>query len=288
MAASHRAFCVAFVTFSTYALFGASCSSSKSSDETVGTSNDGTGGSGSDSGTANVDVVDSGAVTIVEPNETLGGKTYAEWGAAWHKWLYELPGPNFPVQDDTGEYCSMGQSGGQSDAAAGTTPFFLSVEARTDIKVTRKCTIPAEQPVLIPMTMWAADNGGIPADALLSNGELQSFCTAAAATVTGLNLEIDGHSYGSTLEDFAPYLTLWTQFSYTVPDTPNNFYAMFQGVTFAGSVPVSFSGGYLILLSALPAGLHTIHFTTRQTALSSGIFSAPAHNQDVTYELDVR
>jgi hypothetical protein len=229
---------------------------------------------------------------VLDPAGIYGGKTYAQWGTEYWKWLVELPGPDFPILDSTGALCALGQSGG-GDGGAGTyDAFFLTTSwdlgctnsSVCIVTVTRTCTIPAGQMIFIPMWGWFVDNGGLPDGGQLSDDQLHNLDSTFAASVRALTLEIDGESYGSTVSDFSPYLTVWAEFSYTIPDTPGNWYATFYQSTFTGPVPVSFGGGYWILLAPLSAGSHTIHFTTKWVTVAE----QPGGSQDVTYNLTVQ
>jgi hypothetical protein len=214
--------------------------------------------------------------TILDPTGIYGGKTYGQWGDAYFKWLFELPGPDFPFADSTGALCATGQSGAEDGGAAANDPFFL---ACTDAgRVTRTCTIPAGRMIFLPLADWYGDNGGIAVGGQLTDQQWEDELSAAAASVTAVALEIDGKCYGSTKSDFAPYLTPWSQYSYTVPNTASNFYTTFNSSTFTGPVPSAFAGGYWILLAPLSAGSHTIHFTSLRPAIS----------EDVTYNLTVQ
>ena len=262
----------------------AGCGSSGSGAPASGGSGGSAAGAGGDSAAPNSAInacsgatVDAAATaTILDPTGIYGGKTYGQWGDAYFKWLFELPGPDFPFADSTGALCATGQSGAEDGGAAANDPFFL---ACTDAgRVTRTCTIPAGRMIFLPLADWYGDNGGIAVGGQLTDQQWEDELSAAAASVTAVALEIDGKCYGSTKSDFAPYLTPWSQYSYTVPNTASNFYTTFNSSTFTGPVPSAFAGGYWILLAPLSAGSHTIHFTSLRPAIS----------EDVTYNLTVQ
>ncbi len=223
---------------------------------------------------------------VLDPTGTYGGKTYAEWGAAWTKWLLELPGPDFPVIDSTGALCAMGQSSGD-DGGAGANDIFFLANALGGGNVTRSCTIPAGQMIFFPIIWIWADNGDVPAGSQETDQQLQGAISAYLTAVNAIDFEIDGKSYGSTVCDFASYLTVWTQFSYTVPDTPTNICNTLPVgcPNWSGSVPKSFVGGYYIMLAPLSAGSHTLHFTANRNAVPS--LGMPSSAEDVTYNLTV-
>jgi hypothetical protein len=241
------------------------------------------GDSGQDStgGVATGGVVDAAAALlpapVLDPAGTYAGKTYAEWGTEWFKWLLELPGPDFPIDDYTGALCALGQSVGNDGGATLTDVFFLA-GASSSAKITRTCAVPAGEMIFVPMAFWDVDNTGAD-QGQLTVQELQNMAATYATEVTGLTLEIDGQPYGSNVSDFGRYLTVWAQFSYAYPNTPTNWCATYPftcvSSTISGPVPVSFGGGYWILLAPLPAGSHTIHF-------------AATGGQDLTYNLTVQ
>jgi hypothetical protein len=262
----------------------AGCGSSGSGAPASGGSGGSAAGAGGDSAAPNSAInacsgatVDAAATaTILDPTGIYGGKTYGQWGDAYFKWLFELPGPDFPFADSTGAFCAAGQSGAEDGGAAANDPFFLACTNAG--RVTRTCTIPAGRMIFLPLADWYGDNGGIAVGGQLTDQQWTDELSATAASVTAVALEIDGKCYGSTKSDFAPYLTTWSQYSYAVPNTPSNFYATFDNSTFTGPVPSAFAGGYWILLAPLSAGSHTIHFTSLRPAIS----------EDVTYNLTVQ
>ncbi len=155
--------------------------------------------------------------------------------------------------------------------------------------------------VFFPLIEWFWDNGGVPVASQLTDDQMKSNLATIAAAVDGLSLEIDGKSYGSTVRDFVDYRTVWTQFSYTMPNTPTNIAATFPlgyGNGFWGAVPKSFCGGYWILLAPLSTGSHVIHFVgaygsvsglTSENTVDAAVetFSISAFTNDVTYNLTV-
>jgi hypothetical protein len=228
-----------------------------------------------------------GGASILDPTGTYGGMTYPQLATAWTTWLVEMPGPTFPVDDTTGASCTEDQGPGTSAAASGV--FFLAdaygPAPATGLTVTRSCTVPAGQMLFFPMTQWIADNGGMPAGGTpATDAQLQGDCTSLANAVTGLTLEIDGKSFGSTVSDFSAYLVNPVQFSYTMPTSPTNFYATMEGIpSWSGAVADSWIGGYWILLAPLASGSHTIHFTEQ----SASNVASGASTMDVTYDLTV-
>ncbi len=129
---------------------------------------------------------------VLDPTGTYGGKTYAEWGAAYDQWLLGLPGPDFPIQDSTGAFCAVGQSAASDGGAPQTNVFFLADSSADGAWgfATRNCTIPSGEMIFIPLTNWWFDNAGIP-EGTWTDDQLKSNLTAFVEAVTGLSLQID-------------------------------------------------------------------------------------------------
>jgi hypothetical protein len=233
----------------------------------------GTSGSGATGGSAGSGgQADASAVEVLDPKQDHYGKTFSEWGAEWWKWVYENPGPNHPLADTTGQYCDTNQP---------SNMFFLA--GTSGGSVTRNCTLPATKPVFFPLINMAADNGGVAPDASSTEQELQDFINGAIASVNLLELQIDGTSVGSSVSDFSDYLTATQKFSYTVPDTTDNYYRKVLSTDFSGLVDPSFSKGYFVMLAPLSKGAHTIHFKAAAGDQDAGGFSL-----EVTYNLTVQ
>jgi hypothetical protein len=75
-----------------------------------------------------------------QTNPKFYGKTIGEWSAAWWQWAGSFPSGENPIEDTTGEYCDIGQSG-PVWFLAGT--FGGSAE--------RSCTIPAGKAIFYPL-----------------------------------------------------------------------------------------------------------------------------------------
>jgi hypothetical protein len=67
------------------------------------------------------------------------GLTYGEWTARWWQWAYSIPKDVNPAYDDTGRYCTQGQSG---------PVWFLT--GTYGHPVDRYCTIPFGKAILFP------------------------------------------------------------------------------------------------------------------------------------------
>ena len=70
------------------------------------------------------------------------GLSYAEHAQNFWKWLLSIPASDSPINDMTGQKCTVGQSNTNSSV-------FYLVEAEG--KVDRRCTVPAGKGLLIPI-----------------------------------------------------------------------------------------------------------------------------------------
>ncbi|MHC4217100.1 MAG: hypothetical protein ACYSU7_01460, partial [Planctomycetota bacterium] len=50
-------------------------------------------------------------VTIVDPDQKLFGRTYDDLAGDWWNWAAQGPIETFPLFDETGEFCDVGQQG---------------------------------------------------------------------------------------------------------------------------------------------------------------------------------
>lgn len=212
------------------------------------------------------------ALEILDPAQPHYGKTHAEWGAAWWKWNYENPGPKHPLGDTTGADCDVNQP---------AEVFYLV--GSLGGAVTRTCTVPKGKALFFPLINVAADNAGVPVADQMTEEQLKEFAGGAMDVVTSIQLELDGKSAGATLADYSEYLGALTPFSYTVPDTADNFYRKVFGLDFAGKVDSAYTRGYWMMIAPPAAGAHTIHLKARAEPPGSDPFEL-----EVTYNLTIQ
>ena len=76
------------------------------------------------------------------PGSKPFGKTYGEWSAAFWQWIISAPSDRNPsnVNDNTGKYCSKGQSG---------PVWFLPLVLGGD--AVKTCNIPSGKTILFPV-----------------------------------------------------------------------------------------------------------------------------------------
>ena len=219
---------------------------------------------------------------VLDPNGTYGGRTVAEWGAEWQKWIYEYPGPESLAFNTPGATCEMGQSMAMGNGGMDGPPFFLGIwdfSGPGGGTFTQACTVPMGRTILFQLFADWGDN--IPG---CTSGGTEQNCLSMSLPklrkATALELEIDGKSYGSQVADFAPYLTGCTHLFATIPNTPGNHWLAYYGCTSSESVLEydAWQTGYWIMLAPLAPGPHTIHTSAHMPAF-------PVY--EVTYNLTV-
>ena len=223
---------------------------------------------------------------VLDPKGTYGGKTVGEWSAEWLKWIYERPGPESLAFNTPGATCEMGQSTAMGDGGTDAPPFFLGIwDMNNDVggTFTRACGVPIGRTILFDVSAIWADS--IPGCTQGSEQDCRNVALSGLRSMTGLELEIDGKSYGSQVADFAPYLTGCTHASAAIPNTPDNPIVALYGCT--STQPVlqydAWVAGYWIMLAPLAPGPHTIH--TRAQGPADDPW--PPYRYDVTYNLTV-
>ena len=182
----------------------------------------------------------SSSVNIYPPGSKPYGLTYAEHAENFWKWLLSLPADHSPIDDPTGENCSVGQDNSNSSI------FYLSVNAggRSD----KVCEVPAGKSLLIPVMVVEVSDKESPG---ASEEELSNAATKDQDSVNSLYLKIDNneHSY----QDLLKYRTHTNTFDVIFPD--NGLFGVMKG-----GPSKAVADGFYILTEPLPTGNHTIHY----------------------------
>ena len=209
---------------------------------------------------------DYGDSLVYPPDSAVFGMSYGDWNAAWIQYGLSIPASINPTLDTTGAHCNVAQSGGPV--------FFLSGSFSSD-PVTRTCTVPRGQALLVPLTVWECSTVEPPP----FNGSNPQELRACAGTWTDgvgihtLKLRIDGAKV-TGLQHFRAQSPF---FEFVMPAT-DNFLGL-NGVTSGSSV----SDGYFVMVKPLSPGYHTIHF---EGATVSG--PGAGISISVTYNLTVQ
>jgi hypothetical protein len=188
-----------------------------------------------------------GNPNVTSPLATVGGKSYAEWSAAWWQWTMSHPFSQF--FDPTGQLFSLDQSG---------PVWFLQGALETP---ERRCVMPPGTHLLCPIVLYLNDYPCPDPTFQPAPGQsMEDFLTAGAkAVIDGiptspfpLSLEVDGVA----VNNLASYRTTSKLFSFTADLSM----LAFDGCV-TGTPQVGVSDGYLVILEPLPPGEHTLHFS---------------------------
>jgi hypothetical protein len=192
---------------------------------------------------------------VIPPKAQLFGLSYAEWGAAWWRWVLAVPAAMNPMLDPTGAHCAVNQHG---------PVFFLA--GTSGASAIRQCSVPQGKFLFFPIINFIADwpcpgpdfCAGVPLGTCLT--DLAQFFMDH---VTDLECVIDGrplhalHRYRATSDVFSltgdPSLTV---FDPCITGTPQP----------------AVSDGFWIMLAPLPPGVHTIRFRGRIVVPGPGGF----------------
>ena len=163
------------------------------------------------------------------------GLAYSEWTAKWWQWAYSIPKDVNPAYDDTGKYCSKGQSG----------PVWFLTGAYNH-SVDRYCSIPAGKSILFTILNSECSFAEFPK--LKTQQDLNRCSKEMQDAVIHLEASIDGIN----IKDFRQYRIQSPLFNFTLPK--NNILKLPPQTTQA------VSDGNWVFLKSLPVGEHIIHF----------------------------
>ena len=181
---------------------------------------------------------------VVEPTEMVAGKTYAQYVPTWWQWAYTQPAKNHPlVYSEGGDFCGTGQPSGEV--------FFLGPTFGGEAK--RPCTVPAGKTLLFPIAVSEQNN--FPMDPIQRNNtQLEAAARRSIDSAKLLRVELDGKGLiGGDVAAFSRFRQK-AQFSFTVPDVPDNLLRGALGIDYAGTISVAFTDGYWLMLKPLPPG----------------------------------
>ena len=205
--------------------------------------------------------------------QTVYGKTYGEWSAAWWRWAFAGPDGENAVQDETGDFCGVNQPKGKVWFLAGT--FGLS-------GVERKCTIPRDRALLYPLlnTVWTDCPGTV--DQNLPDEEVRRQLSEFIDLACRVTSTLDGVPIASL-----QLLTVRTQsprFASKLPENHLPFIGNCGFVLPVGRTGRQISDGYWIMLPPLSPGEHTL---TLNGAACDADTGEVMFESGVTYQLTV-
>jgi hypothetical protein len=204
-------------------------------------------------------------LTIVKPTDaaTQTGRPYGEWSALWWQRMLSLNNDQSPVLDTSGRNCTHGD-----------TPevFFLAGDAGG--AVSRRCTIPADKPLFLPILNTECSNvEAVP----FFGGNDDELGTCARRLIDGVGLQtLTASVDGVAVADLASYRAPSPVFSFSMPSR-NNFLGL-NGVTRGRSA----ADGYYLLSGPPAPGKHTLQ-------VGGSVVSGPGadFSVSITYSLFV-
>ncbi|WP_415310098.1 hypothetical protein [Candidatus Nitrosocosmicus sp. FF01] len=167
-------------------------------------------------------------------------KSFNEWTANWWQWLLSIPTYDNPITETTNGCCETKQSG---------PVWFLAstMDTVNDKKtVLRKCTVPSDKALLIPILNYGATLADEPE--IKSEEDLVKLATSEMDKITKLTATIDQMEF---IEDDLKKLRIRSPlFDVTLPT--NNITKGIPGHTRGAAE------GYWLFLKPLSKGFHTI------------------------------
>ena len=171
---------------------------------------------------------------IHPPDSAPYGLSYGNWTQKWWEWAFEVPSNDSPVNDVTGENCSLNQEG---------PVWFLAGTFGTS--VTRECTIPEGKALFMPaanVPVSVAEFKNLPDDEQVLKAEAEKIID----DVDIVEVEIDGVK----IENITSYKVITDLFQLNLPQ--NNVLGAEPGkYNFTGA-------GDWILTEPLSPGEHTV------------------------------
>lgn len=187
-----------------------------------------------------------GDFELLGPNETVAGRSIAEWTQEWWTWILQSPDAQNPGRDPTGAFAGN-QPENPVFFVAGTGPSATSGSNET---AERSFDVP-EIPLLIPMINFFTTLESPEAETAQVNDWI--------ASVTSLFASIDG----VVVEHPEQYLVVTDFFSAGVvrPDTVIDKFAESFGLSIEGeTLEPTKAAGYWLVVDDLEPGMHTIVF----------------------------
>jgi hypothetical protein len=224
--------------------------------------------SNNNSGNSNIEI------EILQADSKPYGLTYGEWTARWWQWAYSIPKDVNPAYDDTGRYCTQGQSG---------PVWFLT--GTYGHPVDRYCTIPSGKAILFPILNSECSFAEFPN--LKNEKELRQCSKEMEDTVNYLEAKVNDID----IKDSNKYRIQSPLFNFTLPK--NNIVKLPPQTT-----TQAVSDGNWVFLKPFAIGKYVIYFkgglkninatTSAETNSSNYAFAGPyGWDYPVTYHLTI-
>jgi len=205
----------------------------------------------------------SNSLNIFPPGSKPYGLSYPELIKNWWTWTLGIPAKDNPMNDPTGEKCSMGQPKNSS-------VFYLA--ANNGGSSDRTCKVPAGKGLFIPVMQVAITEAEFPG---ASDKEMAESAKKDQDSVNSLYLKIDDKEY--KVENLTKYRTNTEPFTVNIPPK-----ATF-GIEREGPSK-AVADGYYIITEPLATGNHTIHFKS-SLICSEPDCADPNFVQDIKYNI---
>jgi hypothetical protein len=218
---------------------------------------------------------------IVDPDESIAGRTQLFWAKTWWQWVLSIPdtpnAPN-PNNDQTGASAAIGNTG----------PVFFLAGTFGGPAVTRTITVPSGKPVFFPIAnvFFAAVGATGNFDPAPCSTPLTLSCALGLirgpiCNATNMTVTIDNNTITTPkIKNFRQTSTSF--FTVTLP--PSNVFGLPPKMYFPNN-PVWVQDGYYIMLNNLSLGTHTLHFHGEIPPIP--ILGLPKFTGDVTDTLNV-
>jgi hypothetical protein len=178
-------------------------------------------------------------VSVLPPNSSPHGKTYAEWSVKWWQWFLSIPEATNP---SAGGPCATGQSG--------KVWFLAGLFSPSPTPVI--CTVPTGTMLFFPIVNLECSNvepapfyGGTPAE--------REACARSFLDGLENDLELTLMVDGKSVSNLKKYRTASGDFSFAAPH--GAVFGIPQGTWQAAA------DGYYVMLAPLTRGPHIIRFT---------------------------
>jgi len=187
-------------------------------------------------------------VTTVDSSKPIAGQPLAHWLQAYWHWARSFAPDKQPSIDSTGSLCGVRQN---------QPVFFLS--GSDDSRPTeRRCSVPRNQHVLIPVLISLAQNIYLRQDVCPN---LEALVREANRSAERLIVNVDDAPLPASAVQLAE------SGCFALEDAVHGVHGTAAG------------GGYWVVLAPMESGQHTVHF--------SGLYTHDGFSQDVRYELYV-